>query len=65
MDTSDEPSSHEPSFRGSNGSVGVAVSADVVQVRDSNDPRQAVLSFTPRQWDAFVQGVQDREFDIR
>jgi hypothetical protein len=35
-----------------------------VQVRDSKDPHGAVLSFTPDEWEAFVAGVRDGEFDL-
>ncbi|WP_405393436.1 DUF397 domain-containing protein [Microbispora hainanensis] len=32
-------------------------------VRDSKDPDGSVLAFTPSEWDAFVGGVKDGEFD--
>jgi hypothetical protein len=35
-----------------------------VQVRDSKDPAGAVLSFTYAEWDAFVAGAKDGEFDL-
>jgi hypothetical protein len=38
---------------------------DIVRVRDSKNPRGAVLSFTPAEWDAFVGGVHLGEFDRR
>ncbi|NNH75101.1 DUF397 domain-containing protein [Nocardia uniformis] len=34
-----------------------------VGVRDSKNPDGPALIFTPGEWDAFVAGVQDREFD--
>lgn len=34
-----------------------------VLVRDSKDPAAAVLSFTPSEWSAFVQGVKSDEFN--
>jgi hypothetical protein len=35
-----------------------------VGVRDSKNQRGPVLIFTPGEWDAFVGGVKDGEFDI-
>ncbi|WP_433511087.1 DUF397 domain-containing protein [Nonomuraea sp. CA-143628] len=32
-------------------------------VRDSKDPNGPALIFTPSEWDAFVSGVKDGEFD--
>ncbi|MEU4832500.1 DUF397 domain-containing protein [Streptosporangium sp. NPDC023615] len=32
-------------------------------VRDSKDPKGPALAFTPSEWDAFVGGVKDGEFD--
>lgn len=34
-------------------------------VRDSKDPRGAVLMFTAAEWTAFVGGIRDGEFDWR
>lgn len=39
------------------------LSGDVIQVRDSKQPRGPVLGFTPAEWDAFVGGVRNGEFD--
>ncbi len=36
---------------------------DTIRVRDSKHPRGAVLNFTPAEWDAFIGGVQNGEFD--
>ena len=33
------------------------------RVRDSKHPRGPALSFTPAEWDAFIGGVYNREFD--
>lgn len=33
-------------------------------VRDSTQPDGPVLIFTPAEWEAFVGGVQDGEFDL-
>lgn len=35
----------------------------IVAVRDSKDPHGPVLVFTPSEWDAFVGGVMDGDFD--
>ena len=34
-----------------------------VGVRDSKNPAGPVLEFTPAEWDAFVDGAKDGEFD--
>lgn len=36
---------------------------DRILVRDSKHPRGAVLNFTPSEWDAFIGGVRNGEFD--
>lgn len=33
-------------------------------VRQPSDPAAKLLVFTPSEWDAFVKGVQDGEFDL-
>lgn len=43
--------------------VEVAVSAAVVEVRDSKDRGGAVLAFGGRAWAAFVAGIKGGEFD--
>ena len=47
------------------GCVEVAFAGDVVGVRDSKAPDQAVLAFTPHEWDVFVRGMKNGEFDRR
>jgi hypothetical protein len=34
-----------------------------IGVRNSKDPRGAVLRFTPAEWSAFLGGVRNGEFD--
>ena len=34
-----------------------------VAVRDSKDPNGPALIFTPAEWDAFIGGVKDGEFN--
>lgn len=35
----------------------------MVGVRDSKNPTGPALVFTPSEWDAFLAGINDREFD--
>lgn len=44
--------------------VEVAAVVGGVAVRDSNNPHGPVLLFTQGEWDAFVGGVKDGEFDL-
>lgn len=39
------------------------LTSDNIRVRDSKRPRGAVLNFTAAEWDAFVGGVRNGEFD--
>ena len=43
--------------------VEAAFVGDRIAVRDSKDPQSPVLVFTPAEWDAFVAGAKDGEFD--
>ncbi|HEV2451539.1 MAG TPA: DUF397 domain-containing protein [Streptosporangiaceae bacterium] len=36
----------------------------VITMRDSDHPEGPVLKFTQAEWDAFVAGVRDGEFDL-
>jgi hypothetical protein len=36
---------------------------DTIRVRDSKNPRGGVLNFTTAEWDAFLGGVRNGEFD--
>lgn len=36
---------------------------DIIRVRDSKNPRGGILNFTQAEWDAFVGGVRNGEFD--
>lgn len=51
-------------FSGDGGCVEVAVSPVGARVRDSKDPAGPVLTFTEREWVAFVRGVRAGEFDL-
>ncbi|HEY7223335.1 MAG TPA: DUF397 domain-containing protein [Micromonosporaceae bacterium] len=44
--------------------VEVAFVGDAIAVRDSKDPSGPVLVFTRGEWDAFVDGAKDGEFDL-
>ena len=49
----------------SNGCVEVAFLGGEIAVRDTKDPGGSVLLFTSREWEAFLAGVRDGEFDAR
>jgi hypothetical protein len=44
--------------------VEVAFVEDAIAVRDSKNPDGPVLIFTQAEWDAFVGGAKDGEFDL-
>jgi hypothetical protein len=44
--------------------VEVAFVDGAIAVRDSKNPTGPVLLFTPSEWDAFVEGAKDGEFDV-
>ncbi len=46
------------------GSAHKSGSEKLYLMRDSKDPDGPVLAFTPAEWEAFVLGVKDGEFDI-
>lgn len=50
--------------RDGSGRVEVAFVDHLVGMRDAADPDGAVLVFTQPEWDAFVGGVADGEFDV-
>lgn len=39
------------------------LTGDRIKVRDSKHPRKAVLTFSPAEWDAFIDGVYNGEFN--
>jgi uncharacterized protein DUF397 len=43
--------------------VEVAMHGGLIHVRDSKAPAAGHLSFTPAEWDAFLTGVRQEEFD--
>jgi hypothetical protein len=44
--------------------VEVAFVDGAIAVRDSRNPDGPALIFTPAEWDAFVGGAKDGEFDL-
>jgi hypothetical protein len=44
--------------------VEVAFVGEAILVRDSKDPDGPALVFTASEWDAFVNGAKDGEFDL-
>lgn len=51
------------SFSNSGGCVEVAADAEHVHVRDAKDPNGPRLLFTHSEWDAFLEGARDHQFD--
>jgi hypothetical protein len=49
---------------GGNNCVEVALLERVIAVRDSKNPSGPALSFSPVQWNAFLDGAKDGKFDI-
>jgi len=50
---------------GSNGQcVEVRNQGNAVQVRDSKNPTETILTFNPDEWRAFLDGAKSGEFDI-
>lgn len=39
------------------------LAGDIIRVRDSKNPRGGILNFTTAEWDAFIGGVHNGEFD--
>lgn len=56
--TSTQSTSH------SDNRVEVAFVGGAIAVRDSKNPQKGTLVFTPEEWDAFVAGAKDGEFDV-
>jgi hypothetical protein len=55
------------SSRSDTGGQSVEVATNIpgiIAVRDSRDPEGPALIFTPAEWEAFVGGVNDGEFDL-
>jgi Domain of unknown function (DUF397) len=39
------------------------LNSDTIKVRDSKNPGGGILNFTPAEWDAFIGGVFNGEFN--
>lgn len=39
------------------------LSDNSIEIRDSKNPEGPILHFTPAEWDAFLGGVRNGEFD--
>ena len=52
------------SFSGTGNCVEVAFIDEAIAVRDSTNPGGPALIFTAAEWDAFVGGAKDGEFDL-
>jgi hypothetical protein len=56
---------HKSSRSSGNGNcVEVAILDQAIAVRDSKDRSGPVLIFTASEWDAFVNGAKDGDFDL-
>lgn len=44
--------------------VSVAIRPEGVAVRNSNDETKKTVFFTVQEWDAFIKGAKDGEFDV-
>jgi Domain of unknown function (DUF397) len=55
---------HKSTRSGGSGCVEVATLESAVGVRDSKDREGPVLVFRFDEWNAFVAGVRDSEFDL-
>ena len=44
--------------------VEVKRTEEAVYVRDSKNPNSRILKFTLAEWQAFIKGVKNKEFDI-
>jgi hypothetical protein len=59
-----EVSFRKSSFSNPSGNcVEVALSSELIVVRDSKDPNAGALRFDHGEWDAFIMGVKAGEFD--
>jgi hypothetical protein len=55
---------HKSTFSGTNGCLEVAFVGGQVSIRDSKDRSGPVLTFSPTEWEAFLAGVRDGQFDV-
>lgn len=55
---------HKSTHSGYNGCVEVAFIDGQVAIRDSKRKQGPVLVFTPTEWQSFLHGVADGQFDL-
>jgi hypothetical protein len=55
---------HTSSFCSSGNCVEVAVIDESIAVRDSKNPRGAVQMYSPDEWTAFLDGINNGDFDF-
>lgn len=66
MNINRTPQWQRSSFCATNACVEVDFGPDgIVRVRDSKPPWKPVLTFSAGEWDAFIAGVRNGEFDRR
>jgi hypothetical protein len=53
-----------PTDPGQSGWVEVAFVDDLIGLRDSRRPEGPILVFTEQEWEAFLGGAKDGEFDV-
>ncbi len=59
-----EPSWQKSSFSGQNGCVEAAqLNGGLIAVRDSKNPKAGHLVYNAQEWQAFLAGVRNGEFD--
>jgi hypothetical protein len=63
MDLSHLPWKKSTRSSGNGACVEVALTDDAVYVRDTKDRSLPAHRFTAAEWDAFIAGVKDGEFD--
>jgi len=56
---------HKSTYSAASDCIEVAFVDGQVAIRDSKDRRGAVLFFTPGEWNAFIAGVHDGQFQQR
>jgi len=59
-----EPEGGEPAIEVTVAAGSKEGSDHVIMLRDPKDPGGPTLVFTPAEWEAFVAGVRDGEFDL-
>ena len=45
--------------------VSVAIKGDMIGVRDTKDPTKQTLTYDRVEWQAFINGVKNGEFDLK